>query len=386
MEVLTRDDLETLMEKHRTRCISIFMPTHRAGKETRQNPIRFKNQLDEAEERLLAGGLREPEAKQMLEPAQKLLNDRPFWQRQSDGLAVFLSPSVFRCFRLPFNFEELVVVTDRFHIKPLLPLLSGDGRFYVLALSQNELRLLQATRYSVSEVDLEGVPESLSTALRYDVPEESLQWHTSGRAGTGGGRAGVFHGHGVGTDDARHKKNILRYFQKVDNGLSELLGEERSPLVLAGVEYLFPIYREASTYPHLMEEGIAGNPEELSPRELHNRAWATVRPLFLKAQEEAANRYRELAGTEKASAELEKVLPAAYFGRVETLFVALGQQRWGTFDPDPGEIRLHHEAEPGDQDLLDFAAVHTLLNGGTVYALELGEVPDRAPLAAVFRY
>lgn len=72
---------------------------------------------------------------------------------------------------------------------PLLPLLSGDGRFYILALSQNELRLLQATRYSVSEVDLEGVPESLSTALRYDVPEESLQWHTSGRAGTAGKRA-----------------------------------------------------------------------------------------------------------------------------------------------------------------------------------------------------
>jgi hypothetical protein len=47
----------------------------------------------------------------------------------------------------------LVIVSERFHVKPLLPLLSGDGRFYVLALSQNEIRLLQGTRYSVEQVD-----------------------------------------------------------------------------------------------------------------------------------------------------------------------------------------------------------------------------------------
>jgi hypothetical protein len=44
-----------------------------------------------------------------------------------------------------FNTED----SDRFHLKPLLPLLTGDGRFYILALSQNQVRLLQGTRYSV---------------------------------------------------------------------------------------------------------------------------------------------------------------------------------------------------------------------------------------------
>jgi len=47
---------------------------------------------------------------------------------------------------------------------------------------------------------------------------------------------------------------------------------------------------------------------------------------------------------------------------------------------------LHEEAKPGDEDLLDLAAVQTLLNGGTVYAVELEKVPDGASLAAVFRY
>jgi|GEM_PF-5717218 hypothetical protein len=49
-------------------------------------------------------------------------------------------------------------------------------------------------------------------------------------------------------------------------------------------------------------------------------------------------------------------------------------------------VDLHSEAELGDEDLLDAAATHTLLNGGTVYAVEPEKVPDQALLAAVFRY
>jgi hypothetical protein len=119
MNTLNRDDLRTLMGKHKGLCVSIFMPTHRAGTETQQDPIRFKNLLREAEERLLASGLGTPEAHELLKPAQRLLWDVHFWRHQSDGLALFLSPEVFRCYRLPFDFEELVVVTDRFHIKLL---------------------------------------------------------------------------------------------------------------------------------------------------------------------------------------------------------------------------------------------------------------------------
>jgi hypothetical protein len=36
--------------------------------------------------------------------------------------------------------------------------------------------------------------------------------------------------------------------------------------------------------------------------------------------------------------------------------------------------------------LLEFAAIQTLLNGGTVYAVEPEKMPDTKSLAAVFRY
>jgi hypothetical protein len=387
VDILTRDELRTLVSGSAEPSVSIYMPTHRAGRAIRQDPIRLKNLLEEAEERLVAGGLRAPKAWGLLGPGRKLLDDGMFWHYQSDGLAIFLSAEAFRFYRLPFDFEELIVVADRFHIKPLLPLLSGDGRFYVLTLSQNAFRLLQGTRYNVGEVDLEGVPASLAKALRYDDPEKQLQFHTSTRTPGGAGeRPAAFHGHGAGRNDA--KQDILRYFHRIDESLQGWLQDEQAPLVLAGVDFLLPIYKKANTYPYLVDGGIGGNPEEMSAEELHEVAWAILHPRFLATQKEATVRYRRLAGagSERVSSDLKEIVPAAYHGRVETLFVAVGLQQWGSFHPDTNVFQLRDEPQPGDEDLLDSAAVHTFLNGGTVYAVEPVEVPDEAPLAAVFRY
>lgn len=385
MELLDKDQVRSLIEHREAPCVSIYMPTHRAGAETQQDPIRLKNLLRQAEDNLTDGGLRGTEAQEVLKPAGHLLGDDDFWQHQSDGLALFLSGGLFKVFRLPFKFSELVVAGERFHVKPLLPLLSGDGQFYVLALSKNQVRLLQGTRHSVGEVDLENVPTSFAEALGREEREKQLQFHTVARQA-----AAIFHGHGGGAaDDTTHKKDLLRYFNQVDKGLHELLSGRTAPLVLAGVEYLLPIYREANTYPHLMGDRIVGNPEKLSPQDLHEQAWAILEPHFASAQKEAAAHYRELAGGERASNRLEEIVPAAYHGRVDSLFVGVGVQRWGRFDPDAGQVRVHEERQSGDQDLLDLAAVQTLTHSGEVYAVAPEEVPggnSGVPVAAVFRY
>jgi hypothetical protein len=378
MDILSKNELKTLMEKSKGPCVSIFMPTYRTGAKSQQNLIRFKNLLKEVEEQLNANGLRPPEAKELLKPAQELLWDAPFW-RQSNGLAMFLSPEVFRYYFLPFDFEELTIVADHFHLKPLLHLLTGDGQFYILTLSQNEVKFFQGTRDFIKELYLVNTPKSLAEALKYDDPERQLQSHSGGApAGTA-----IFHGHAV-TDDA--KDNILRYFRQIDKGLHGLLREERVPLLLAGVDYLFPIYKEANSYPYLMDEGIKGNPESMSVEKIHEQSWAIIQPYFQKKQKEAVDQYKQLAGTGRTSKEIKEIIPAAYFGRIDLLFVAVDRQQWGIFNPDDNLVYLHQKAEPGARDLLDFAASQTIMNGGTVFVVKLEDMPDDAPLAAVFRY
>ncbi len=216
MEALTRKNVQELISEQASWCVSLYLPTHRSLPEARQDPIRFKNLLREAETGLEARGLRTPEINKLLHPAQELLADPLFWRYQSDGLATFLTASKVRNYRLPVSFNELSVVSEHFHIKPLLPLLSADDRFFVLALSQKEVRVIEGTRYGASEINLENVPGSLAEILGgYDF-EEQLQFHTRAQA-AGGTRAAVFHGQGGGTDDL--KPRISEYLRQIDEGL-----------------------------------------------------------------------------------------------------------------------------------------------------------------------
>jgi hypothetical protein len=388
IDILRPDDLKELTEECEETCVSIYIPTEQLGKAVEKNPVRLKNELAEAEDQLAALGLRPPEVQELLEPSYELIRDDGFWQLQSDGLGLFISSDSFRYYRLPYTFDPVTVVADRFHLKPLLPVISTDARFFVLHLSQGEIRLLQGTRYGVSEIDLEETPDSVSQALRFEDPERKLQFHTTTQTPGGrGDRPAVFHGQGVASDDDP-KQKILRTFHRVDEGVTEFLGGEDAPLVLAGVDYLHPLYHEANTYPHLVDEGIEGNPEEMSPEEIHQRAWEIVHPLFLEAQEAAAAKFRQFigSGNELGTDELEEIVPASVYGRIHTLFVARDFRRWGTFDRETGEVRVHEEQQAEDVDLLDLAAIHTFLNSGAVYVVDAGNVPGDAPVAALLHY
>jgi hypothetical protein len=383
MKIFTRDELRTLTAATQAPCVSIYLPTHRVPTENQQDRTRLKNLIRQAQESLQAYGLRPTEAESLLEPVTRLLGTISFWKDKRDGLALFISPGMFRQYQLPTAFEPLVVVAHRFHLKPLLAFLGGN-EFFVLALSQNAVRLFEGWRFGLSAIDdLEGVPKSLADALKYDELIKHQQFRTGiGGGGARGERAATFHGQSA--DDAKDK--ILRYFRQIDQGLQDFLREEQAPLVLAGVEYLLPIYKEANTYQHLLGEGITGNPEGLSPEDLHRQAWALMGPYFKRAQEQAAARYRQLAGTGRTANDPGEIVPASYHGRVECLFVAVGRQQWGDYDPGANELHLHPEARPGSFDILDLAATQTLLQGGVVYAVEPGEMPDATLLAAVLRY
>jgi hypothetical protein len=312
-------DIRELISDSSPGRISAYLPTHEIGSATRQDQIRLSNLLDEAE-RSLADSLGRAAGRLVVAPGRRLLKDHDFWLRQSRGLALFLAPDhELQTYRLPISVRERVVVSDRFHVKPMLPLLSGDGRFYVLAVSQAQVRLFVATRDTIRELDLNDIPDSLRKAVGYDWEQKTLQFHTVGTRAGGAGGALAFHGQGAGSDDS--KKEIQRYFRAVDSGVRDLIGNRQGPVVLAAVDYLRPIYRLVSKLPNLLPDGIGGNPDRRPAGELHDEAWALVAPLFEAGRREAAEAYEELPPG-RASCDLEQILPAVYGGRVETLFVS----------------------------------------------------------------
>ncbi len=390
MQLISREEIKTLIEQPKGNCVSIYMPTHPAGPEVRQDPIRFKNLVKEAETRLIDAGLEQKDAIALLEKSHEL-DTQEFWEHKGEpGLAIFISDNIFRYYTLPIDFQELVVVTDRFHIKPLLPILNGNGRFYILALSQQDVRFFEGTRYSINQVEVENLPKSLDEALQKDETAKEGQFRigtSKAASANSSSQPGTFHGQGS-PDKDKHQEDIIQFFQIVDRALHEKLREQKAPLVLAGVEYLLPLYRQANTYQHLMDEAITGNPEILSAQELHDQAWPIVEADFQKSQQDVLEQFHELFGGDsgKASNKLEEVVSAAYYQRVDSLLVAVSQQQWGLFDPTSETVYLHPEKEAGDEDLLDFVAAHTLLNGGTVYAIPFEQIPYSTAVAAIYRY
>lgn len=389
MDILTREDVQLLAGVEAEPCISLYMPTFRFESGQEQNPIRFKNLMKIITSNLEDMGHDEETITAMLAPAHALLDDTAFWRTVSDGLALFLENGEMQVFRLPIDFEELAVTGGKFHLKPLFPLIATNNRFYVLSLSQNQVRLYQGTHYAVSEVESKEIPESIAEALAFDDPQDFLQSHTTNRVGA---RSDVaHHGHGGDADDrtGQPQSDLKRFFDQIDDGVRRVLGDENAPLVLAGVKYYLPIYRDANTYPHLIDDEIAaGNPEHLHAKELHQKVWTIVEPLFMELQESSIDQFHHQYhnGGGLASDDLKAIVPASCFSQVDTLFVPIGEHRWGTYDAESNTVETHAEQQAGDDDLLNLATLHTYLNGGTVHALRPGNMPVEAPLAATFRY
>lgn len=384
MSFLSLEELKELVEQPQGLCVSIYMPTAQLGSETQQNSVHFKNLIRQAEANLEKYELRPTDPGQFLQPAIDLDEDE-FWQDQNAGLALFISEGFFRFYRVPIEMIELVVVSDRFHLKPLIPLLGGDHRFYILTLGQRDVRLLEGNRYGMTrEVEIEGLSKSMDEALQYDETAKDEQRRMGGGAGRAALQAGSYHGQGADRENV--KEDLLQYFQLVDKALHDFFRNRRAPLVLAGVNYLLPIYHEANTYNFIVEEGIQHNTKQQTAQELHAEAWAIVEPLFKADQQKAIDYYHESLAAGKGSNNLDEVIQGAFYGRVEQLFVPVGVQKWGHFDPDSMELEMHNDAQSGDEDLLNAAAIQTIFHGGTVYAVEPEKVPDDTPVAAVFRY
>jgi hypothetical protein len=381
---MSPQDLMKLAEAKSGERVSIYIPVETAGPATRENPIRFKNAVRQAEELLIPLMPRAEEARRLLDPIRALEDDKEFWENQGRGFAAFVDAQEVRTFRLPFDVPEVVSVAHVYHLKPLLPFLTENAAYFLLDLNLNHVRLYRADRNEIDEVAIPGLPDSLDNALWPDQWQDQQQLHSTGM-GVGGRGTAVTHSSGDEAQD-RRKEDILRFFQMIDAALAPMLAEERRPLVIACVPYLKPLYDDANTYRNVLEPVATQDPEAASPEALAARCWPLVESYLQGRERQDRERYGDQLATERAVNAIDSVVAAAVEGRVDTLWVSTDDEVWGRFDELAHLISVHDQRQPGDVDLLDRAAVHTLVAGGRVHTVSRERVPDKAVAAAVLRF
>lgn len=384
MDLFTRDDFEALAHHDGGGAhVSLFLQTHPASSEVQTDPSRWRKLLNATEEALAEAGMRRDEIDALLTPAWELQRDPFAWRRMSDGLAVFLRPGWQRAFRVPISLPDLAIIGDRFVIGPLLRLLAGDAHFLVLALSRRKVRLLEGSRQRVEEVELADIPTSLRDVA--ELPEARSETVARPMAPPGRPGPAVFFGTGY-ADDEFKKDELERFLRQVANGLRDVLAASDRPMVLVGLEEVVGLYRKVNEYPHVIDEVVRRNPDDLSVEQLHELAWPVVAAALEADARDAYATFEALHGTGRASSDPDEIAQAAAEGRVGTLFVPVEPACWQRLATGgaPHVVRLGVDPEFAQCELLDRSAADTLAHGGRVYALS--EQSDGRDAAAIFRY
>jgi len=382
--MINEKEFKELANYNNDTSVSIFIPTQRAGKEVlEQKNLKHLHSLwTEASKKLTAQGVEEATIKEMASKVEELLEDKDFWRHQSDGLAVFAAPGYFKTFSLPVNFEAYTHIAKEFYVKPLIPAMNGDGKYHVLSVQLSDVQLYEASRYSITPIDVDDLaPSELEERVGYDYKEKALQFRTQGA----GGEKTQFHGHGGSERD--EKEEIKQFFRAVDQGLKDYLNKEKLPLIVYCQDYLFSIYKDANTYNHLVDEVVAGNPNDSDLLGIHEKSLKIAENFLNENRDKKLEKYKEQSKTENTSSAASDIMSAIHQGRIDTLFVENRGDIWGTYEEDTMKTEIDKEQTEDNISLMNLAAKKTIEMGGNVYLIEDYLMPEKeSKMNALFRF
>jgi hypothetical protein len=380
-----RNDLDQLLAFDKRPAVSIYLPTHPAGREVRQDGIRLRKLLAAAAKRL-AAEQRPPEIDALLEPARRMVDDEAFWRYRDQGLGVFLGPGFDRIHKLPIAVPEELAIADHFCIKPLLPLIDPAGSFWVLALSASRTRLYQGSRWTFAEITALDLPQGVSAIRGETEYEEAHKASPTGRNLHASG--GVANAQAFGEAPGElHKAQLIELLHRIIAALEPVIKRQPAPVILAAEPKIQGHFRELARWKELLTDGILEFADAVPEQDLHRKACAIFAPREERLRADALDRLQSLLGNGgKATTKPEEIVKAARYGRVDRLFLSGGQPLWGFFDERQDRVVAHRQPAAGDDDLLDYAALMTLRQGGVVTLVDRTRLPPDGPAAAILRY
>ena len=382
--VLTKEEFATLASFQSDTCISVFMQTHPAGAEVNEHVdnTAFKTMLRQVGAKLKQKGFDSDAIEVLLKPGYNLLSNDKFWRNLSHGLAAFMANGFFKLLRMPLAPKDELVINSTFHLTPLLPMITQNDYFYLLVLSKKQARLYRADAFGMVYIPVSEVPRGVDDVVHFEEKDDQKLFRT-GSSGAGGGA----NYHGIGSGKPDDKENIAMYFDEVDESLFKaVLHAEHVPLLLAGVDYLIPIYKQVAKYKPIWRDAITGNKDYEDLNSLYQEARKKMEPYFEERHNKALEAYANSSGTHLTSSSPEDVIPAAYYKRVWHLFVQHDQHIWGSFDEMNNRLIIHASQEDGDENLIDKAILKTVMNAGEVHLLPKDRMPSQSPIAALMRY
>lgn len=360
--------------------ISLYQETHRHKPENRQDLIRFKNLVNEIRDSLKQNYPKE-DIETLLKPFNYIADDKTFWNKSRDGLAVLANKNKCVVYRLPRAVEEVSIVANSFYIKPLIRNFQSAERYHVLGLDRTNFALFEGNRYGFVEVEF---PKEDDITIEEVLGDEYTKPHVS--AGSYGGSGGaVFFGQGGRKEEI--EKDTEKYFRYADKYITEKYSNPmKLPLILATLDEHHGWFRNLSNNPFLYEKGIRKDYRTLTADQLKEEAWAIMEPYYLGKTMDFVERYNQDRSKFLASDDIAEIARAAMENRVEVLMAESGKIIPGDIDKETGEILSGEIEDPRIGDLLNSISMLVIKQKGEVVVLPKERMPSQTGLAAIFRY
>jgi hypothetical protein len=361
--------------------VTVLLPRESPGNKTLS--MRFKRALTSAEEKLRSKPLTTETMRRIIAPMAEMAG-RLDNEAQERTLALFCSPEELRYFWMPDETVGAVIAAKNIYIRPFLKNIDGERLFYILALSQKDVRLLRCTEHTSEEVDVkDAFYRDLHDFLTIAKPDHVLDNRVTAGPSMGAGPGVMF---GTNTEAEGKGEYLHHFFKQVNDGVIGLLrGQEKTPLVLCGVDEVLAVYRSVNTWENTPEEGVRGAPNGLRGGEMHARAIEVLQRAKDKDLGNSLTQHDRQAG-EVAQAGVDALVQFAYEGRILHLFAAEQASVLGWFDEGQFRARAHQAERPGDEDLINAAAVQTIVHSGRVHVMPQALVPGNRPMACIARY
>jgi len=360
-------------------CLSLYLPLSTTPNQQglKLNSLEWKELIASATAKAGDQTEKAGELLKSVDSVDELTEGAPGWAK---SIAVLRSEDTLRVVYLHESVQSRAELGPSFYVRPLLPELTKPTVFYVLALSQKNVRLLRCTLDSSEEVPI-GANASKSYEEYMDTAKPD---HVSIKRGTAGMASGSSKGViGTTTSEAERKDEYLRhFFKQIDAGVGETLRGKTDPLVPVGVDYELALYASVNSYPHIVQDGVHGAANSLKSGEMHARAIEAIADEYNRRLDAALAEYDHKVGG-GASNRLKDIVTAAHDGRVVTLIVSDSIEAPGAFDEETHQATGSRE---GGQDLVNDAVVQTITHAGNVLIATTKKMPNGAPAAAIFRY
>jgi hypothetical protein len=366
-DIPTRGEVDRLLEYRAPWSVSIYIPTDPASNGAKER-IELKTLAAQASSQLREAGASVGVIREFEDEIESLDYDEEFWRYQARSLATFVAPERLITFRLPNRLLSQVEVSDRFHLRPLLRTLTFPHVAFVLALAQGSVRVVEVTPdLDPARIDLDDLPSDVAGAVgKSSIADRSPAGRIQGSEG--------------------QKVRMRQYARGIDRALRPLLNGLEVPLILAATDPMDSIYRSVNTYPHLLAQGLSGNPEAVSDGELAGRTRTVLDDFYAAQLRDVQDLYGERSAEGRALSDVAEVARAATFGAVETLLVDIDASVPGSADEQTGAVTFAGAATGDVQDVTDEIARRAWLSGARVLAVRQSDIPDGGPLAAVLRY